>query len=86
MLSNDLPDRMSEIEGLTKLEVRMYDIAWKYNYECLEFRGLCNLWFHEVSPHIKLLNVYRVLDRLVSYMYFNTDNYLRKDLEKNGKR
>ncbi len=78
MLSNDLPDRAREIEGLTKLEVRMYDVAWKYNVNCLNFQGLCCLWYHEVSQNIKLVNVYRVLDRLVLYMYFNTDSYLER--------
>ncbi len=77
MLSNEAPNRSKEIEGLTKLEVRMYDIAWIHNVDCLTFKGLCNLWFHKVSPNIKLVNVYRVLDRLVSYMYFKTDNYCR---------
>ena len=75
MLSNEPADRSLEIEGLTPQEVKMYDMAWSVNSLCLGFQGLCRIWYVRVSKHIPLVSIYRVIDRLIVYMYFDTDNY-----------
>ena len=45
MLSLDIGSREYEISGLKPMEVRMYDLAWNHNSDCLGFAGLCDLWF-----------------------------------------
>ena len=76
MLSKELHGREYEISGLKRMEVRMYDLAWEHNKDRLGFTGLVNLWFMEISPHITLVQVWRVWNRLIEYSYFNTNAYL----------
>lgn len=84
MLSLDIGSREYEISGLKPMEVRMYDLAWNHNSDCLGFAGLCDLWFKEISPHITLAQIKRVWTRLFDYSYFRTDTYYQ--LEETGRK
>lgn len=58
MLSLDPVSRVDEIRDLKPIEIRMYDLAWEHNRDCLGFHGLCDLWFREISPFITLKNIF----------------------------
>ena len=67
--------REDEIDGLTPLEVYMYDLAWSHNKDCLGFAGLCALWYRKIDAPITLKSVSIVWQRLQKYSFFRTDAY-----------
>ena len=78
MLSLNPVTRLDEIRDLKPIEIRMYDLAWQHNRDCLGFYGLCDLWYREISPYITLRNIARVWDRMNEFMFFHTDAYYNK--------
>lgn len=78
MLSLTPVTRAEEISGLKPIEIRMYDVAWQHNRDCLGFSGLCDLWYREISPFITLKNIYQVWERMTYFMYFHTDAYYNR--------
>ena len=79
MMLNLFPvSRSDEIRNLKPIEIRMYDLAWKHNKDCLGFVGLCDLWYREISPFITLRNIVHVWDRMNEFMFFHTDAYYNR--------
>ena len=71
--------RLEEIQGLTKLEIEMYDLAWDAwrsgSLTAMTMDSLIDVWAQKVSVNMSLKNVLRVRQRLLDHGFYHSYPY-----------